>query len=345
MSSKKICVYSADGDLKKRWFVHYKQDGKRIRVYGNINTYITAGERFAAIELLIQSLSGETLAESATAAHKTLSEELLEDMEARRNTMRKKSWQTYASRVKYFILWCNANNVLYRSALTVNDCINFFNYLLKKGIKPATVAGYRVTLSAMLGADFIKLAKTPKFEHTPARRFSDKEVKNLIEKMEKTDNELLLFVKFLYYCFVRPRTELRLLTADCLLLDEGQLVIPAALSKSKKTRYIPIPDIFLKELKEVELGTPYLFGGQKPTGHNTMANRHKKILAAVGLSPAQYKLYSWRHTAAIAAHKKGVPIKVLQNWMGHSSPDITDKYLRQMGASDTADYTHLVSIY
>ena len=34
-------LYDANGDLKKRWFVYYYENGKRKRVYGRINRITT----------------------------------------------------------------------------------------------------------------------------------------------------------------------------------------------------------------------------------------------------------------------------------------------------------------
>lgn len=341
-SKKTFALYDAGGDLTKRWFVYWFENGKRHRAYGQINRLHTVeARRAAALELLANM---RTEQHPTPSAEPTLAEVLTAAMAERMATMRKKSHCTYSSRVKEFLTWCAANNVVRTDQVQPEIIAAFYEHLLRTGRKPGTIDGYQTTLSALLGPQRVRAVKAPAFTHEPARRFSRADRLRLAGHLAHTDPELWLFVQFVYYCFVRPRTELRLLTTDCLLLDEGQLVVPAALSKSKKTRYVPIPATFLAELRGCEFPGPYLFGGAKPYGHNTMAVRHTKYLKKLGLSPTEYKLYSWRHTAAAEAVKAGVPIKILQLWMGHSSPDITDKYLRQIGITDTADYTHLVGI-
>ena len=64
-----------------------------------------------------------------------------------------------------------------------------------------------------------------------------------------------------------------------------------------------------------------------------MSNRHRKILRALGYS-SEYKLYSWKHTGAVALAKAGVGLKAIQLQLRHHSLDQTDEYLRQLGVED-----------
>ena len=143
----------------------------------------------------------------------------------------------------------------------------------------------------------------------------------------------------LFYCFIRPNSELRLLRVGDILLDEWKVLIRADVSKNKKQEYVTIPKAFRPALSDLKRRNPgeMLFPGKhdctKPMGCNTMYERHRKILKQLGFS-SDYKLYSWKHTGAVMAVKAGIPVKELQIQLRHHSLEMVDRYLRQMGVWD-----------
>lgn len=54
-----------------------------------------------------------------------------------------------------------------------------------------------------------------------------------------------------------------------------------------------------------------------PIGMNTMGRQHREILKEQGGDTSRYKLYSWKHTGAVAAVKAGIHIKQLQIQFRH----------------------------
>jgi len=163
----------------------------------------------------------------------------------------------------------------------------------------------------------------------------------LLSRIDEVNASLALFVRFMYYCFIRPK-ELRCLKVGDVLLEEGEIRVPSSASKNSKTQFIVIPDHFLPDLEFLYERPPgsYIFPSprdpSKPLSKNVMYERHKIILNELNFGDG-YTLYSWKHTGAVAAAKAGISVKELQLQLRHHSLDETDKYLRQMGVKDLAN--------
>ena len=66
---------------------------------------------------------------------------------------------------------------------------------------------------------------------------------------------------------------------------------------------------------------------------NTLPNHYRAYMRKMGFG-SEYSLYSWKHTGAIACVQAGVHVKQLQIQLRHSSLEMTDRYLRQLGVND-----------
>lgn len=159
-----------------------------------------------------------------------------------------------------------------------------------------------------------------------------------------------LYVKMMLYCGLRPAECIPLQWAD-IDLDHGFITVSKALKKGSEqvgapkskagTRKIPIPDIFLKDLKAAYTGNPFdLVFTQPTTGKmhtrsslrcywnnferaldiemGAKVYRNQIIVHAVADDLCPYCL---RHTYGTDLQDAGVPINVAKYLMGHS--DIT----------------------
>jgi len=314
---------TSNTDLSKTWFVHYKDEttGKRVRVYGLINREKTFEDRMRVAEDLVKQL----LSKHKPAEQLSLYERAIAHIDEQ--NWRQKSRQTYVTVVRRFIAYAG-NNPL--SA----DLAKSFFLEVKRTKNPTTYNKYLQKLKLVLtgvGEGTILEGIQPVRENRqPARYFQKHQIKRLSTAIAARDPELFLFVKFVYYCFIRPK-ELRMLKVDNLLLDSNQILIPGAVSKNKKSEYVAIPEAFRPDLEQ--------FRGMPPNqllfsvAENNMYNRHLKILKENGFGKG-YCLYSWKHTGAIQAVKSGVGVKELQIQLRHHSLDQVNEYLRQMGVWD-----------
>ena len=152
-------------------------------------------------------------------------------------------------------------------------------------------------------------------------------------------HEARTLCRCLYYTGCRISEALEL-TRD--RVDLGARVLTfRSLKKRGKThwRSVPVPDTFLDELDLVHK----LRDGRKvapdrlwPIGRTTAWTRVKEVLAAasVDLSKPYAVPKGLRHGFGVSSILKGVPLPVLQRWMGHASIETTAIYLQVVGEEE-----------
>jgi integrase len=261
-----------------------------------------------------------------------------------RGIWRNKTYQTYKSKVKVFLNWLGPRKL---DSLAIND---FFIELSQKRHR-TTYNTYRRTLKKILPAigynGLLENIHKLKTSTTPAKYFQRHQAKRLKTYLKDNDPELLFFCEFVYYCFLRPNSELRLLKVGDVDLDRWCIRVPGKVSKNWKNQYVTIPLPFREKVKEelfYKHSSEWLFPGRfdqsKPIGTNSMMGRHRKVLRQLGFGK-EYKLYSWKHTGAVACVQAGINIKQLQIQLRHENLETVDKYLRQLGIHDLHDLERL----
>ncbi|WP_242527911.1 tyrosine-type recombinase/integrase [Allomuricauda sp. CAU 1633] len=172
--------------------------------------------------------------------------------------------------------------------------------------------------------------------------------------MGKNDPLLLLFVRFVSYCFLRPIEVCRLRVRDIDVRDKKLYLR----TKTKLDKTKIIPDILLGELPDISamdpehfLFTPEGIGGVWDTSEENkrgyFTNRFKRVKEELGLGK-EYGLYSFRHTYITQLYRKLAkdnPSFVAKSKLlpitGHSTMDALEKYLRDIDAELPDDYSHL----
>ena len=267
--------------------------------------------------------------------------------------LRSKTKDTYTSKLRIFSNYLSEFKLdkipLYK--FSHDNAKEFLNYLTKKS--PTTINEYVRTLKSFFN-DFIKndlLIKNP-FDNIPKipelregklpfSRFQIEKIKQEI----KGENEMLwVAVNMLYYCFIRPG-ELRGLKISDIDLDNTKIRIGADISKNKKTQFVTIPTQLVEILIEYKIynfqpgdflfsksGTP----GQVQVSRDYLSKTHKKSLDRLGFD-STYSFYSWKHTGALNAWRAGISIKDIKEQMRHHSLDMTDIYLKSIGAIECLD--------
>jgi len=320
-------LYAPD-DLGKKWFVYWREEGKRIRKYGSINRQTTAIARRQAAAELIRELKTEQK-RSLSKTEQALREYLAE----RVATLSRKTRSQYTSMANGLFAFLDGREVS-------EDLIRQYFRQLGGRLHPTTYNKNLTVLKSLfrgIGGDYLfDRIEAKKARSEPDRRFQDHQARRLGRAIEAEDPQLWLFVKFIFYCFIRPG-ELRLLKAGDILLDSWDIRVSTSTAKNNKTQYVTVPDVFRPDLEFLyELGPDeYLFtnGKGKQLGYNSMYNRHREILRSLRFGVG-YTLYSWKHTGAVAMAKAGISLKEIQMQLRHHSLDQTDQYLRQMGVRD-----------
>ena len=335
-------IYSTN-DLTKQWFVYYKDEsGRWIRFKKGVNIHHTYKGRMKAAIALKNYLEQnyEYKEKVIISLRKTVLNHLFE-MEPK---WRKGTFQSHKANVNVFFSWLEENGF----QANQQSVKAFFKHLYKTRHSTTynVYVGCLKNIFSQIGHGQLTegINRIPEIK-TPARYYQAHHISKLCTEFAKRDPKLLLFVKFIFYCFIRP-VEIRFMRVEDILFYEQKILIRGEISKNKKTQYVAIPDAFLKDLDFLKKAPPgsYLFpsvkSNKKPIGKNTMTARHRKILQHLGFS-SDYKLYSWKHTGAVQLVKAGVSIKAIQTQMRHHSLDQTDQYLRQLGVGDFKELKQL----
>jgi integrase len=330
MREKKVFSFRiyAPEDLTQKWYVEY-YNPKRNRKYSDINRYKTYEERMARAKEVIQELKMEVKRMESKAARAAW-----EWFEREQPVWREKTRQQYKSMLTAYF------DYLGEREPTAKLISNFFVQLRSK-LHPTTYNRYLAIIKRVMkiiGYEFLMEEYSPlRARATPARYFQPFQAKRLMRRMQEEDPTLALAVKFIYYCFLRPK-ELRFLKAGDLLMEDREIRVRGETAKNHRTTHIVIPDSFFPDLLFLYKYSPndWVFPGRysnNPIGENTFYNRHKAILEDMNFGPG-YSLYSWKHTGAVTLAKAGASLKEIQLQMRHHSVEQTDDYLRQMGVKD-----------
>lgn len=258
---------------------------------------------------------------------------------------------TYQSKIRIFCMWIDSRGKGDDCVTTITNetIIEFFKWLIddQKRAKK-TIGTYRQVLQNM----FEWLIKQRVFLSNPVHDIpttinindqSPSPIHNddisVFKEAMSGDEQLWLAAQFQFYCALRPGKELRLLKIKNIDFGRGLITVNRTQAKTRVTRTVVIPDIFLTKLKnEYNLQgydkEYYVFGkdkmpGPENLGKNNLRFRFNKIRKELGM-PLEYKFYSWKHTGGVAASLAGVPDKHIQMQMGHTSLATTEKYLRKM---------------
>jgi integrase len=195
----------------------------------------------------------------------------------------------------------------------------------------------------------IKGIEVVKGKSKPLQYFQDHQVRRIRDYLLTCDPELWLFCQFVYFCFIRPRSELRFLKVGDIYFEERKILIRSEFyeqepgeclppgAKNHQSQFVTIPDAFYPYIEHLQYFSPnsYVFPGVGggPMGKNTMGNRFRQALDKLGFGK-NFQMYSFKHTGAAKAVKAGIGLKELQLQLRHHSLDQVNEYLRGLGVMD-----------
>lgn len=324
-------VFLSD-DLSKEAFIHWTDNlGKRHRRKGGVNRIKSIEGRRAALDDLLEKLKAEYVPAS------TVRDEMLEWVENNRGRWRKKSYQTVKSGVDCFLDFADGREI------DRGVVLSFFNWLVNNRhgkTHNKYLQRFKRIFRALGKPELIEGIEPVPASSTPAKYFQTHQIKRIKDYLLEADPQLWFACQFIYYCFIRPG-ELRLLRVGDIYFDEWKICVRAAVSKNKKEQYVTIPTAFRPDLEFLKYRSPneFIFFKDdylKPLSRNNLLNRFRTALRALGFG-LEYKLYSWKHTGAVATVKAGASLKEVQIQLRHHSLEEVDKYLRQLGVNDLRD--------
>ncbi len=279
-------------------------------------------------------------------------------LEIRKQTTNDKTFSDYKTRINEFLLYVKKKLPLNSSILELNKrvVLDFLNVILIRAT-PRTRNNVKSILSAVFSTlqeneiiprNFILDIKNIKSVPQMHRVYTPEQVAEIFIYLEEKDPYLLLFIKFVSYCFMRP-IEVSRIEKENLDLINKKIVFK---EKNKPLKTKIIPDILLNEIKDYNFKEGYIFSSEK---ESTETNRRgyfgkqfKEVKNHFNL-PKEFTIYSFRHffiTKLYLELLKTIPQQEVYYQLmlitGHKTLDALKKYLRNIDAELPADYSHLL---
>ncbi|GAB2571600.1 site-specific integrase [Spirosoma areae] len=368
----------ADDDLKKQWVVEYgiwserEQKLKRKRV---VLKGVSVAERIADGREVIAELK-KVLKEGACVdalkkapvrafevesvqLHTPIRKAIDVYLDYKKKTTKHNSWRTYRSSLGTFRQYLLDTPGLKNAALSnfhAGDAIDFLDQAIMKygltnrghnNVKDNAGMFFRHWCKRLNRPNASLLLVNP-FEDIPDKRTTsnkhtaytdDQRIDFKHVARQQGEDQLLLFVQFMYYTFLRPRIELRLLRVYD--LKENTIYINGTNAKDNAGEHIEIAPALARLIDEQKLraypASYYLFSptgvpGPDPVGPDYFYHHHRRILEKMGLPlNAGYDMYSWKHTGVIALWSATQNIRLIQQQCRHSTAAQTEDYLRDLG--------------
>jgi len=347
---------------------------KRIKKYQGINKYHTLKEKKAAAEKMKQywtdklragwspftdqniiyddNLEFQTAIKSyrkATSKNGTFRFYASKYIDWKKRELASGSLSTYRSRLRIFDGWLQGKelNDADISCITNQIIIDFsFHIITDLNRSKTTVQNYQNLLKEVF--DFVRKERrqfpNPCFELPGTKFVSDSAAYPIQEfdipvfktAIKQKDPQLWMACQFVYYCFIRPRKELRFLKIGD--IDFGRCTIKISEENAKTTqRTVSIPEVFMKEILQTyrlhECQRDWYVIGKKGkpgpdhVSYNNMGNRFTAFRKALKM-PDNYVMYSWKHTGNIRAADNGIPLRDLQGQNGHTTIQTTEIYMK-----------------
>lgn len=258
------------------------------------------------------------------------------------------SVRTYNSVCKTFLEWAEKRKIDLHPATSFNK---------KRALEFLAAINSGKKLSARTYNNYVGLLRTVfnklkehqfvnenPFEGIGKKRSQDKHRKvipmDVLKKIRSWCNEhqpeMILPMKLLYYCGIRP-TEICRLRVHNIQLDRGLIVIDADQAKDHESAPISLPVHLIQDLamhirsarsNDYLISGSLLNPGNRPTDGRALSKKWDRMRRNLGLEDI-YQLYSLKDTGALAiARNIDSPIE-LKDQFRHSSLDTTSMYIRK----------------
>lgn len=148
--------------------------------------------------------------------------------------------------------------------------------------------------------------------------------------------EEALFARLMFWTGARV-SEVLALRLSCLQLADGVVTLRTLKRRRVSMREIPLPPSLVAALARYVGTLSGTAGEDRPLWpfHRVTAWRLiKEIMRSAGISGTHASPRGLRHGFAIAALQAGVPLTLLQRWMGHSRLSTTAIYLAVIGPEE-----------
>ncbi|GAB3946178.1 hypothetical protein GCM10028805_16250 [Spirosoma harenae] len=364
----------ANEDLTKQWVVvyylwseeHQKLKRCRVIVKGNtgeerkkdaakvireINQELRQGAIYQKRSAISQPIVLKEPDKSEIEKRSYLLDAIEYFLTVKKRSLKSNSHKTYRSSIKLFVQYLQEQGLgrIRLNQFTISQANGFMDYILtdvqlSNKSHNKHLGTYETLFNFYIQRGLLKSNPFGQIKTLPERAkkhkaFSLEQVARFKQVCELSqDAQLWLFVNFIYYTFVRPQSELRLLKIGDIL---GRTIrISAENAKNNRTAHVLIPPPLEKLIQQHRLrdypSTHYVFSsggvpGEKPVYEKYFYNQHRRALIMLKMDHQDYDLYGWKHTGVVSMYRATKDVKLIQQQCRHGSLDQTDKYLRDLG--------------
>ncbi len=188
-------------------------------------------------------------------------------------------------------------------------------------------------------------------EHRLPTVLSRQEVLQILASVYTLHNRV--FLTTVYACGLRLQEALHLEVSD---IDSARMLIHVHRGKGAKDRFAPLPDMLLPMLRAYwkthrherllfpALGRSCRSGAnaKSPMAKSSVQGAFKNAVRETGIHKKRITIHTLRHCYATHLLEKGVNLRVIQRYLGHSSIETTMIYLH-LTPEGHEDASHLVN--
>lgn len=371
----KLTVKQQKAALKKRWYVRWsyrdpdtnKMTRQKNR-YAGVNNFNTHSERMEIlkklegnlIRLLESGINPYTETISHTETHGAF-KAIDAAMEIKKLHMKPDSFIRFKSDIKKFKAYLKKNGFERRFITSIDKktVTNYLNEALKT-VSARSRNNYRTNLGSLwqcmedegiVPNNFIKTIPMLKSRPKRNKTYTDKQVEELFAYMDKNCRNLLLFIKFVSFNFLRP-IEVCRLTDKSFDFDARTLTVQ---TKGQEMKVKTIPSILMDEIPKEGKGFLFTKDGlwgdwdvNEGSKRGHFSREFAKVKEVFGLGEA-YGIYSFRHFYISRLYremrKEYSPFEVKSKMLlitGHETITALEKYLRSIDAEISEDYSEMI---
>jgi len=372
-----VFTYDADGNTSVRWYAYYYLPGengakkKRVREYGGINEEKDPTERKKLLEALVNEIH-------FTRRHFSgLPEKIARDQELtceflikiylieKKASLRTRAYISYKRVLDHFQKYLNIHDLdkVTPDQIDKNVFNSYKMFRLASGVKNRTVNNHLNFIKTFFNwvheeyMEVMPINHSRKIKPLPSRSeshiaYTDDEARKISAYLKENYPETHLYTKFVVYPFLRPN-EIEGLRIGDLDLENKKLLLTADSHKTSKRTHRPLPEIFIKELRESGImDFPkdfFIFGktggpGPKKMTIRPFRIRFKRMKDALGFSD-KHTMYGLRHTFVCQLLRNGMsPIEVMK-YTGHTTLEAFSKYATSIMQGEAEDISHKYSVH
>lgn len=349
-------IADCNGDLSKRWYVHYSYKHPETNKFQRFIIWIpftlrTKTARLKKASEIVENINvrlkqGFNPFFVDNTRLKSIKDSIDYAMQIKKATCRERGYSSYRDVSNNFLKYLSKINSaeLPADSFTLQKARDFLDYLLLiKKVSNRTynnnLEGMRILFNILIEREIITInpfqkIKKLRLEEPAITAYTEKELKTIRATLPDYYMPLWVISQLIYYCFIRP-TEIRRLRVKDFDLKRQFITVHGHQSKNKKQELVVIPDPLLTVLKDYGIeqmkADQYLFStkllpGTKMIRPDRISEYWSRYRKTVNITKA---IYDFKPTGAGYLFDSGANARDIQLQLRHHSLDQTVIYLNK----------------